>query len=224
MLETPKGSARSGQTVQLCLRTEGPLDVLSARRARCALRHLHYTCGRLTPPPPRAPCGWNTMRPEHLILDHYASATEYPPGHCAAGTATQRRQTTACGTMPPMPPRGQCCATATPEAPSQHSKGGSIFCQCGVGLPHCGMLHHCGTHPQPDTASELLSLFPATCSDGQQNGDETGVDCGGSCSACGMQCWAVVWCGEVSICPLSKARQYHCLAKNRWTLMTTAGR
>eukprot|EP01051_Picozoa_sp_SAG22_P010437 SAG22_NODE_940_length_6402_cov_34.673172_9_plen_60_part_00 len=23
-----------------------------------------------------------------------------------------------------------------------------------------------------------------TCSDGQQNGDETGSDCGGSCSAC----------------------------------------
>ena len=73
-------------------------------------------------------------------------------------------------------------------------------------------------------SNKLLSLFPATCSDGQQNGDETGVDCGGSCSACGMQCWAVVWCGEVSICLLSKARQYHCLAKNRWTLMTTAGR
>lgn len=26
---------------------------------------------------------------------------------------------------------------------------------------------------------------PPTCSDGIQNGDETGVDCGGSCSACG---------------------------------------
>eukprot|EP01047_Picozoa_sp_COSAG01_P076242 COSAG01_NODE_13327_length_1600_cov_2.425716_1_plen_359_part_10 len=29
---------------------------------------------------------------------------------------------------------------------------------------------------------------PATCSDGTQNGDETGTDCGGSCSACPVNC------------------------------------
>lgn len=31
-------------------------------------------------------------------------------------------------------------------------------------------------------------IAPATCSDGIQNGDETGIDCGGSCTACEVTC------------------------------------
>jgi len=44
----------------------------------------------------------------------------------------------------------------------------------------------------PYAASELSSLHCRRsndqCSDGEQNGDETGVDCGGSCSVCPVDC------------------------------------
>ena len=52
----------------------------------------------------------------------------------------------------------------------------------------------CGTcaDKTPYAASELSSLLGRRsndqCSDGVQNGDETGVDCGGSCSVCPVDC------------------------------------
>jgi hypothetical protein len=40
-----------------------------------------------------------------------------------------------------------------------------------------------------------LAAVASTCSDGIQNGDETGVDCGGSCSACSQP---LTWTGELT--------------------------
>jgi hypothetical protein len=40
------------------------------------------------------------------------------------------------------------------------------------------------TNAAGSTGNELPICPPSTCADGTQNGDETGVDCGGSCSAC----------------------------------------
>ena len=50
----------------------------------------------------------------------------------------------------------------------------------------------CDLCKTPYAASELSSLLGRRsndqCSDGVQNGDETGVDCGGSCSVCPVDC------------------------------------
>jgi len=47
-----------------------------------------------------------------------------------------------------------------------------------------------------------ISLEPATCSDGIENGDETGLDCGGSCSSCdeNSSCTGDIDCSSSLFC------------------------
>lgn len=47
----------------------------------------------------------------------------------------------------------------------------------------CTDLNKCGTTKKKPTTVKECTYIP-TCSDGIQNGDETGVDCGGSCPPC----------------------------------------
>ena len=84
---------------------------------------------------------------------------------------------------------GNSCAQPTPNCPTDN---GTIMSYCNL-LNNCGILFSNGFGQQPgdlirshyNSASCVLSCAPPTCTDNLQNGDETGVDCGGSsCAAC----------------------------------------
>lgn len=62
--------------------------------------------------------------------------------------------------------------------------GGSCTANCADGK---GCLVAADCQSQVCSATTKLCLAP-TCSDGVQNGSETGIDCGGSCAACGGTC------------------------------------
>jgi hypothetical protein len=83
------------------------------------------------------------------------------------------------------------------------------------------------TNAAGSTGNELPICPPSTCADGTQNGDETGVDCGGSCSACptcadgtqngnetGVDCG-----GSCSACPTCVCRsdESKCPTDSTWT-------
>ncbi len=53
----------------------------------------------------------------------------------------------------------------------------------GVQNRTCFDLNECGTH-RYRPALEQECVYVATCFDGVQNGEETGIDCGGPCEAC----------------------------------------
>jgi len=81
------------------------------------------------------------------------------------------------------------CARPTPNCPTAM---GTIMSYCHIPV-NCGILFSNGFGPQPgdlirsvyNSASCTLSCEPPTCTDNIQNGDETGIDCGGSsCAAC----------------------------------------
>ncbi len=85
--------------------------------------------------------------------------------------------------------RGNTCARPIPNCPTDK---GTIMSYCNL-LNNCGTLFNNGFGQQPgdlirdkyNNAFCLLSCDPPTCSDNIKNGDETGVDCGGSsCAAC----------------------------------------
>jgi hypothetical protein len=67
--------------------------------------------------------------------------------------------------------------------------GNSACGPCGPGK-RCMIPSNCSTHvcnatgpfPQPCAGQTCCAI--ATCTDGVQNGDETGIDCGGSCKGC----------------------------------------
>jgi hypothetical protein len=65
----------------------------------------------------------------------------------------------------------------------------------------------------PYAASELLSRLNGTshdqCSDGVQNGDETGVDCGGSCSVCPCTATALSKCATFPCVDLREDTMHH---------------
>lgn len=80
---------------------------------------------------------------------------------------------------------GGCSNPGVPQG------GGTIMSYCH--LTSAGINFNLGFGPQPGsviryevTNASCLQACPggATCSDGIQNGNETGVDCGGSCSPC----------------------------------------
>ncbi len=81
------------------------------------------------------------------------------------------------------------CARPTPNCPAEK---GTIMSYCHL-LAGCGVVLTNGFGQQPgdlirdkvNNASCALSCEPPTCDDGFQNGDETGVDCGGTnCAPC----------------------------------------
>jgi len=64
--------------------------------------------------------------------------------------------------------------------PDETTSGSSIYwiADCST----CSDGHQNGDEEGPDCGGSCAAC--PTCGDGQQNGDETGVDCGGSCTAC----------------------------------------
>ncbi len=87
------------------------------------------------------------------------------------------------------PNNGNTCTRPTPNCPTDK---GTIMSYCNL-LGNCGILFSNGFGQQPgdlirgfyNDASCTLSCAAPTCSDGLQNADETGIDCGGSnCAAC----------------------------------------
>ncbi len=92
-------------------------------------------------------------------------------------------------------PEGSCAAGPNPGA-----GGGTIMSYCH-NVNSIGIKFSNGFGPQPGAtirarynAANCLSttcggtVVLPTCSDGIQNGTETGVDCGGGCSACNQNC------------------------------------
>jgi hypothetical protein len=108
--------------------------------------------------------------PSHTCTDDVVSNCAGCTDHVQDGTETD----VDCG--------GKTC----PACPDGEKCDVDTDCQSG----HC----HPGTAgppAQPDTC------VPATCFDGKQDGDETGVDCGGSCFACpGTLCEQDVGCAS----------------------------
>ncbi len=93
------------------------------------------------------------------------------------------------GCVPSESNNGNSCSRPSPNCPTDK---GTIMSYCHT-LNNCGVLFSNGFGEQPgdlirsyyNNASCVLSCVAPTCSDGIQNGDETGVDCGGSsCAIC----------------------------------------
>ena len=98
--------------------------------------------------------------------------------------------------VPDVCPAGAACCDALPCAGDGICSGGS----CVVPTP----LADAGAPPCEGTDCTSAPPLPLTpsCDDGRQNGDEDGVDCGGSCSArcaLGERCEEAVDCGGA--CP-----------------------
>jgi hypothetical protein len=90
-----------------------------------------------------------------------------------------------------------CTAQYCTQYVSGHNSGFHSRCTAGATGHNYALLEcqkTCGicVGKTPYAASELSTSTAGTshdqCSDGEQNGDETGVDCGGSCACCGVDC------------------------------------
>jgi hypothetical protein len=112
-----------------------------------------------------------------------------PPGSCSNGTADSNETDIDCG--------------------------GSSKCE------RCDVRQHCGSN-----SDCLDSLFckngrcaEPTCSDNVQNGDETGVDCGGACALDGFSCDDGIGCSVNRDCSSefcsSEVCTDHCLSNKR---------
>ena len=53
-----------------------------------------------------------------------------------------------------------------------------------VTILHIWIVHIITLKCRNETGNSILRLYLGTCTDGLQNGDETGLDCGGRCDAC----------------------------------------
>lgn len=78
-----------------------------------------------------------------------------------------------------------------------------------VCLAGCGRV---GFDAQPDTLGDVMFGLPASCSDAVHNGDETGIDCGGSC---GLACPGEV-CGSDGACVTGRCEGTCELADLSW--------
>lgn len=108
---------------------------------------------------------------------------------------------------------GGICPACQPNC-SIGTNGASGFCStgsclCGQGQGSCVVTAEC----QPGLACQKLGAqfgfsaatrvcAPPTCSDGVQNGNETGLDCGGSCGTCLASCVGTP--GSASFCDACK--------------------
>ncbi len=79
----------------------------------------------------------------------------------------------------------QCTYVGPPPACEENwlcSEWGNCFLN-GTQYRTCQDLNGCGTEVLLPSTEQACVYIP-TCNDGVQNGNETGVDCGGSCAAC----------------------------------------
>lgn len=80
-----------------------------------------------------------------------------------------------------------CLADGCYDFTISDSYGDGICCSYGSGsysVTDSGTLASGGSFTSSETTNFCVGGSTPTCSDGIQNGDETGVDCGGSCSPC----------------------------------------
>lgn len=80
-----------------------------------------------------------------------------------------------------------------PSCSDEMLNGDETDVDCGGSCPGCSLGQMCVI--DTDCFSRLCTdgicterKVPSGCDDGMQNGDETGVDCGGACIACGVVC------------------------------------
>src|SRR2546421_263374 len=60
----------------------------------------------------------------------------------------------------------------------------AITIACGIAAGGCGLDENAGGDAGPGCDGTCAGSTTARCDDGVRNGDETGVDCGGSCPRC----------------------------------------
>jgi cysteine-rich repeat protein len=96
------------------------------------------------------------------------------------------------------------------------SGGDSLFCDgdctfawCGDGTVNPVAGEDCDDGNADDDDGCLTSCEGGTCEDGIQNGDEEGVDCGGSCGPCG-EAQAMVVAGAEHTCALLETGAVRC--------------
>lgn len=135
-----------------------------------------------------APCPCNgTFATVSITLDNYPEETSW--------SLTSGGSTVASGGTYPSQPDGStisfeyCLADGCYDFTINDSYGDGICCSYGSGsylVTSSGGTHASGgSFTSSETTNFCLGGGPApTCSDGIQNQGETGVDCGGPCSAC----------------------------------------
>lgn len=123
------------------------------------------------------------------------------PSHCANGVLDTDLGETAvdcggfCGT--------ECGDADACDLPNGHPDKCTNSCPCGSGEGDCDADSNCssglvcaldtgGRYGLPSTTDMCQA---PTCNNGAQDGDETGVDCGGSCSPCGSVATGVLALG-----------------------------
>ncbi len=114
---------------------------------------------------------------------------------CGGGTCPKCGGGQSCRTDQDCPPGQGCaaftCRTNPPTCTDGIQNGDETDVDCGGGTcPKCGGGQSCRTDqdcpPGQGCAAFTCRTNPPTCTDGIQNGNETGVDCGGgTCPKCG---------------------------------------
>ncbi len=122
-----------------------------------------------------------------ITLDQYGSETTWAITNASGSTVASGGPYNN-GTDGLVVSEDLCLADGCYDFTINDAYGDGICCGYGNGaysVTSGGSLASGGSFASSETTNFCLGGGPApTCDDGEQNGDETGVDCGGSCDAC----------------------------------------
>lgn len=132
------------------------------------------------------PDGTNAFSPE--VGDTSSSATTSPAGETGDDTDASSSSTTTTTTTSVADSSGADSSSVgtdtNPTTGTTDETSGTSGAVCGNGVPDDGEECDDGNDDEFDECSSECTV--PVCDDGQHNGGETDVDCGGSCQACAL--------------------------------------